>query len=108
MSNLSIKERKSNFNKLSNSLNIKLIKGDEKDIRYMVDYINKGKNLKTKSIGSSNKNKCMAYCGELPFGILSYCRYIDLEKMKILSCKIEKDEYRLLGTKINRIRNKKG
>ena len=41
----------------------------------------------------------MAYCGRLLFGILSYCRSIDLEKMKIVSCKIEKDEYRLLGTK---------
>ena len=41
----------------------------------------------------------MAYCGELPFGILSYCRYADLEKLKIVSCIIEKDEYRLLGTK---------
>ena len=30
MSNLSIKERKSKFSKLSNSLNIKLIKGDKK------------------------------------------------------------------------------
>ena len=30
MSNLTIKERKSKFNKLSNSLNIKLIKGDKK------------------------------------------------------------------------------
>ena len=30
MSNLTIKERKSKFNKLSNSLNIKLMKGDEK------------------------------------------------------------------------------
>ena len=100
MSNLSIKERKSKFNKLANiSLNIKLIKGDKKGIQTMVDYINKGKNLKTKSIGSNNKIKCMAYCGELPFGISSYCRYIDLEKMKIVSCKIEKDEYRLLGTK---------
>ena len=56
----------------------------------MVDYINIGKSLKTKTIGSSNKNKCTAYCGELPFGILSYCRYIDLEKMKIVCCKIEK------------------
>ena len=46
----------------------------------MADYINKGKNLKTKPIGSSNKNKCMAYYGELPFGILSYCRYIDLDE----------------------------
>ena len=32
MSNLPIKERKSKFNKLSNSLNIKLIKGGKKDI----------------------------------------------------------------------------
>ena len=65
----------------------------------MVDDVNKGKSFKTKPIDSSNKNKCMAYCGELPFGILSYCRKIDLDKMKIVSCKIEKDEYRLLGTK---------
>ena len=99
MSSLSVKERKSKFNKLSISLYIKLIKGDKNDIQYMVDYINKCKNLKTKPIGLSNQNKCMAYCGELPFGILSSCRYIDLEKMKIVSCKMEKDEYRLLGTK---------
>ena len=52
-----------------------------------------------KPIDSSNKNKCMAYCSELPFGILSYSSYIDLEKMKIVFCKIEKDEHRLLGTK---------
>ena len=74
MSNLSIKERKRKFNKLYSSLNIKLIKGNKKDIQYMVDYINKGKSLKTKS-----------YCGELPSGILSYCGYIDLQKMKLFS-----------------------
>ena len=48
MSNLTIKERKSNFNKLSNSLNIKLIKGDKKNIQYIVDYINKDNNNKGK------------------------------------------------------------
>ena len=69
----------------------------------MVDYINKGKNLRTKNTGSGNKSKCMAYCGELPFGILSYCRYTDLEKMKVVSCNIEKHEYRLLGTKSKKI-----
>ena len=69
----------------------------------MVDYINKGKNLKTKPVGSINKNKCMANCGEVPFGILSYYRYIDLEKKKTVSCKIEKDEYRLSGTKSKKI-----
>ena len=40
MPNLTIKERKSKFNRLSNRLNIIQIKG------YMVDYINKGKTLK--------------------------------------------------------------
>ena len=50
----------------------------------MVDYINKGKNLKTKPIELSNKNKCMAYCSELLSGILSYFSYIDLEKMKVV------------------------
>ena len=46
MSHLSIKERKSKFNKLSSSLNIKLKKGDKKYIQHILDYINKGKKLK--------------------------------------------------------------
>ena len=56
----------------------------------MVDYINKAKNLKTKPIDLSNKNKCVAYCGELPHGVLPYSSYIDLEKMKILSSVVKK------------------
>ena len=36
----------SKFNKLPSSLNIKLIKGDKKDIQYVVHYVNNGKNLK--------------------------------------------------------------
>ena len=56
----------------------------------MVDYINKCKNFKTKSIDLSNKNKCMAYCTELPYGILSYSRYIDLEKMKVVFSVVKK------------------
>ena len=99
MSSLAIKERKSKFNKLSNSLNIELIKGYKKNIQYMVDYINKGKKLKTKHIDSRNKNKCMAYCSELPYGVLSYSSYIDLEKMKVVSSVVKKHEYKLLGTK---------
>ena len=62
----------------------------------MLDYINKGKNLKTKPIDLSKKHKCMAYCSELPFGILFYSSYIDLEKTKIVSSIVEKNEYRLL------------
>ena len=83
MSSLTIKKIKSNSTKLSNSLNVKLIKGDRKNFQYLVDYINKGENLIKRPIDLSNKNKCMAYCSELPFGILSYSSYIDLEKMKM-------------------------
>ena len=42
----------------------------------MVDYINKGEKLMKRPIDLSNKNKCMAYCSELPFGISSYSSYI--------------------------------
>ena len=56
----------------------------------MVNYINKGENLKTKPIDLTNKNKCMAYCSKLHFGIRSYFSYIDLEKMKIVSSIIKK------------------
>ena len=84
MSSLTIKEIKSNLTKLSNSLNIKLIKIGKKIFNIWVDYINKGENLIKRPIDLSNKNKCMAYCSELPFGILSYSSYIDLENMKIV------------------------
>ena len=47
---------------------------------YMVHYINKGKNLETEPVDLSNKNKCMAYCSKLSFGILSCSTYVDLEK----------------------------
>ena len=69
----------------------------------MVDFINKGKKLKVKPIDLSNKNKCMAYCSKLPFGILSYSSYIDLEKMKIVFCAIKENEYKLLETKSERM-----
>ena len=70
MLNITVKCKKSKFNKLSNSLNIKLTKGNKKYIQYMVDYINKGENIIKIPINLSNKNKCMAYCSELPYGIL--------------------------------------
>ena len=50
----------------------------------MVDDINKGQNLIKRPIALSNRNKCMAYCSELAFEILSYSRYIDLENMKMV------------------------
>ena len=71
----------------------------------MVDYINKGENLIKRAIDLSNKNKCMAYCSELPFGILSYPSYIDLENMKIVFSVVEKNEYKLLRTKSKKVVN---
>ena len=65
----------------------------------MLDYINKGKNVKTKPLDLSNKNKCMVYCNELSYGILSYSSYIDLEKMRVVSSVVKLNEYKLLGTK---------
>ena len=58
----------------------------------MVNYINKGKNLIKRLIDLSSKNKWMAYCSELPFGILSYSSYRDLEKIKIVFSVVEKNE----------------
>ena len=61
----------------------------------MVDYINKGE----RSIDPDIRDKFIAYCDQLPFGILSHSSYIDLKKMKIVSSVIFDDEYKLLGTK---------
>ena len=49
MLNLSTKEKKAKFNKLSNNLNIKLIIGNKNFILYMKDYISNGKNLSKKA-----------------------------------------------------------
>ena len=51
----------------------------------MVDFINKSKKLRTKPIELSNKNKCMAHCSKLSFGILSYSSYTDFQKIKIMN-----------------------
>ena len=56
----------------------------------MVDYINNDKSFGTKPIDLSDKNKCMAYCNELPYRILSYSSYIDLEEMAVVSSVVEK------------------
>ena len=98
MSSPTIKEIKSNSSKLCNSLNIELIKGDKGDI-------NKGEHLIKRPIDLSNKNKCMAYCSQLPFGILSHSSYIDLEKMKIVFSVVEQNEYKLLGAKSKKMVN---
>lgn len=55
MSNLSAEERKMKFKKLSDDLNIKLIKENRNFILYVKDYISNGKNLNKKPIDFSMK-----------------------------------------------------
>ena len=89
MSNLLIKEWKMKFNKLSNDLNIKLIKGTKRSILCMKDHINNGKNLREKPVDLSLKSKEIAFCPELPLGILSFSSYVDIEVMMINRMKEE-------------------
>ena len=93
------------FNKLSNDLNIKLIEGTNSTISYIKDYINNGENITIDPIDSSLKNKCIAYCPELSFGILSFSSYVDIEAMNIISSDVEINESKLLGVKSNKLAN---
>ena len=55
MSNLSAEERKMKFKKLSDDLNIKLIKKNRNFILYVKDYISNEKNLNKNPIDFSMK-----------------------------------------------------
>ena len=57
------------FNKLSNDLKIKSVKGTRNSFLLMKNYINNGINLNKNSIDSSLKNKQIAFCPGLSFGI---------------------------------------
>ena len=105
MSNLPTKETKANFNKLSNYLNIKLIKGNRSFIFYMKDYINNEESLNKRPIDLSIKNKQVAFSSNLPFGILSFSSYVDIETMNIIFSDLDMNEYKLLGTKSKQIVN---
>ena len=86
------------FSKCSNNL----IKGYGKDIRYIVDHIHKGEKLTERRVDLDIRDICIAYCDELPFGILSCSSYVDLNTKKIVSSVIFDDKYKLLGTKSKR------
>ena len=71
-----IENIKSEFEKISNSL----VEVHNKDVRYMVDYINNSENLKEIPIDLEDiKDKFIAYNGTSPFGMLSISSYIDLK-----------------------------
>ena len=85
-----IENNKNEFNKLSNNL----VETNTKDIRYIVDHINNGENLKGTLINLEDiRDKFIAYNEILPFGILSKSSYTDLRKMNIISSVIFDDEY---------------
>ena len=80
-----VKNIKNEFNKLSNNL----VKAHTKDIRYMVDRINNGENLKEIPINLEDiRDKFIAYDDILPFGILPKSSYIDLKIEDCLLCYI--------------------
>ena len=48
-----------------------------------------GKNPKIKLVGFSIQNKKIAFCSELPFGILSSNSYLDFGSMNVICSSIE-------------------
>ena len=74
---------------MSNTLNIRLLKGCKKGIKYMIEYVNNGRNRIKMPIDLSIKNEFTVL---FYLGILSYYSYIDLEKMKIKRKNIRKDK----------------
>ena len=71
----------------------------------MKNYINNGKNLNKKPLNLSIKNKQIAFCSNLPFWLLSFSSYVDIESMNIISSDVDTNEYKLLGTKSKQIVN---
>ena len=52
-----------------------------------------------KSINLSIKNKQMALCCDLSFGILSLSSYVDIKTINIVSFDVQKNENKLLRSK---------
>ena len=101
MSNLTIKEREMEFDKLC----IYPIKGVAKHILYTAEYIANGKNFKIKPIDSSFNNKQIAYCPQLSYGIISFDSFVDIETMNIISSDVEVNKYEFIGTKLDELVN---
>ena len=71
----------------------------------MTEYIFNGKNLKIKPIDSNFNNKQIAYCPDLPFGIISFNSFFNIETINIISSDVEVNEYELIGTKLDELVN---
>ena len=85
-------EREIKFNELAYKLNIKLIKGPKKS------------NLILQNISAMVKIlKCRAFWSELPHGIKSLSRYVNIETINIISFDMETNENKLLVNKSNEL-----
>ena len=73
------------INELANNLDIRLLKRTKTSSLNIAEQITNEKDLKVKPIDSSFKNKRVAYCFELPFGIISSSSYVNTETMNIIS-----------------------
>ena len=71
----------------------------------MTEYIFNGKNLKIKPIDSNFNNKQIAYCPDLPFGIISFNSFFNIGTMNIISSDVEVNECELVGTKSDELVN---
>ena len=71
----------------------------------MAEYISNGKNLKIILIDLSFKNKQIAYCPDLPFGIISFNSFVNIETMNTIFSDLEVNEYELIGTKSDELVN---
>ena len=70
---------------LAKLLNIELIKESKEFILNAATTISYRKNIKVEPINATIKNKMIYYCDELPFGIISFNRYINIETMNNIS-----------------------
>ena len=87
-----------NKSKLSN-FSANLVQAYSKDIKYVVNRINRGEKLRETPIDLNIKNKFIVYYYELPYETLDESSYIDLNKMKRVSSLVDISEYKLLINK---------
>ena len=77
------------------------IKGSKKPILNIAEYITNGKNLKVKPADLSLKNKCIDYCFELPFRIISFSSHFSIESINIISSDVEMNK--ILANNLNNL-----
>ena len=78
---------------ISEHLNIVLIKVSKKSILSTVITISDRKNIKEEPINLTLENKAMYCCDKLPFEIISFNRYINIETVNIISSYDKDEEY---------------